>query len=187
MYDTSQFRRGLKILIDTVPWQIVEFQHVKPGKGGAFVRTRIKNLKTAQVIDRTFRSGDKVGIPDIDDVDAQYLYSDGADFHFMNTESYESFAVPADAVGDAASFLIENDTVSILMFEGRAIDIQLPIFIVANITVCEPAVAGNTAQGATKPVTIETGHIVHVPLYVQETDRLKIDTRDGKFVERAKD
>ena len=186
MYDTSQFRRGLKILIDKTPWQIVEFQHVKPGKGGAFVRTRIKNLSTGQVIDRTFRSGDKVGIPDIDDVDAQYLYNDGSDFHFMNTDTYESFAIPADTVGTASNFLIENDTVGVLLFEGRAIDIQLPNFIVANITVCEPGVAGNTAQGATKPVTIETGYIVHVPLYIQESDRLKIDTRDGKYVERAK-
>lgn len=187
MYDTSAFRKGLKILIDDAPWQIVEFQHVKPGKGGAFVRTRIKNLSTGQVIDRTFRSGDKVGIPDVDDVDAQYLYSDGTDFHFMNNDSYESFAVPVDAVGDAANFLIENDTVGILLFRGKAIDIRLPTFIEANITVCEPGVAGNTAQGATKPVTIETGLVVHVPLYIQETDRLKIDTRDGKYVERVKD
>lgn len=187
MYETSDFRKGLKILIDKSPWQIVEFQHVKPGKGGAFVRTRIKNLRTAQVIDRTFRSGDKVGVPDVEDVDAQYLYADGTDFHFMNTDSYDTFTVPDATVGDTRNFLIENENLSILIFEGRVIDIQLPNFITATIKVCEPGVAGNTAQGATKPVTIETGYQLQVPLYIQETDRLKIDTRDGKYVERVKD
>ncbi len=187
MYATSDFRRGLKILIAKVPWQIVEFQHVKPGKGGAFVRTRIKNLKTKQVIDKTFRSGDKVGVPEIEDVDAQYLYTDGTDFHFMNEDTYETFAVPAEAVGDTKNFLIENDKVAILLFEGAAIDIQLPNFIIAKMTRCDPGVAGNTAQGATKPVTIETGYELQVPLFIQESDRIRIDTRDGKFVERAKD
>ena len=187
MYATTDFRKGLKILIDDVPWQIVEFQHVKPGKGTAFVRTRIKNLVNGQVIDRTFRSGDKVGIPDIEDVDAQYLYNDSTDFYFMNASTYETFAVPQEAVGDTRNFLIENDQVAILLFRGRAIDIQLPNFITASMTQCDPGVAGNTAQGATKPVTIETGYVLQVPLFIQETDRLKIDTRDGSFVERAKD
>ncbi len=186
MYDTTAFRKGLKILINGAPWKIVEFQHVKPGKGGAFVRTRIKNLKTGQVIDKTFRSGDKVGVPDVEDIEATYMYADGTDFHFMNTETYETFGVPIERVGDTANFLIEETKVDILMFEGQAVDIQLPIFIVADIIQCDPGVAGNTATGATKPVTISTGYTLQVPLYIEGTDRLKIDTRDGKYVERVK-
>ena len=185
MYDTSNFRKGLKIEIDNVPWIIVDFQHVKPGKGGAFVRTRIKNLVTQQVIDRTFRSGDKVGEPDIEDLDCTYMYFDG-EYNFMNLETYESFAVPADAVGDAKNFLVENLEVAILLYRGAAIALDLPNFIVAGITVWEPGAAGNTAQGATKTITIETGYVVQVPLYVKEDDRLKIDTRSGTFVERVK-
>ena len=185
MYDTSQFRKGLKIEIDNVPWIVVDFQHVKPGKGGAFVRTRIKNLVTQQVIDRTFRSGDKVETPDIEDLDCSYMYCDG-DYHFMNMATFDSFAVPAEAVGDAKNFLVENMEVSILLFRGQAIAIDLPNFITAGITVWEPGVAGNTAQGATKTVTIETGYVVQVPLYIREDDHLKIDTRTGEFVERVK-
>ena len=184
MYDTSQFRKGLKIEIDDQPWEIVDFQHVKPGKGSAFVRTRIKNLLTNNTIDRTFRSGDKVGTPQCEELECEYLYYDGA-FHFMNQESFESFDIPAEAVGDNKNFLIENLKVSILMFRGKAIAIELPNFIVAKITHCEPGVAGNTAQGATKLVTIETGYNVQVPLYIQASDVLKIDTRDGRYVERV--
>ena len=185
MYDTSQFRKGLKIEIDDQPWIIVDFQHVKPGKGGAFVRTRIKNLVTQQVIDRTYRSGDKVGTPDVEDLTCSYMYFDG-DYHFMNMATFESFGVPAENVGDAKNFLVENMEVSILLFRSAAIAIDLPNFITAAISVWEPGVAGNTAQGATKPVTLETGYVVQVPLYIREDDKLKIDTRTGEFVERVK-
>ncbi len=186
MYDTAQFRRGLKIEIDNVPWIIVDFQHVKPGKGSAIVRTRLKNLVTAQVVDKTFRSGDKVDVPDIEEFDATYLYNDG-EFHFMNQSNYEEISLDEEAVGDAKNYLVEQLPVSLLMFRGRAIGIDLPNFIVATITYCEPGVAGNTAQGATKPVTITTGYTLQVPLYINETDKLKIDTRDGSFVERVKE
>ncbi|HAN30259.1 MAG TPA: elongation factor P [Myxococcales bacterium] len=186
MYDTTNFRKGLKIEMDGNLWQIVEFQHVKPGKGGAFVRTRIKNMLTAQVIDRTFRSGDKVGAPDCEEVDATFLYYDG-DFHFMNTESYDSFAIPEDVIGTDRNFLVEQTQVQVLMYNQRPVAIELPNFIVADITECLPAVAGNTATGATKPVTVVTGYELQVPLYIKEDDRLKIDTRDGSFVERFKD
>ena len=185
MYDTTSFRKGLKIEIDGQPWVIVDFQHVKPGKGGAFVRTRIKNLITNNVIDRTYRSGDKVGIPDIEDLDCSYLYFDG-DYHFMNMTNYDTFSVPPEGVGDTKNFLTENLEVSILLFRNRAIAIDLPNFVEMEITTCDPGVAGNTAQGATKPATLETGLVVQVPLFVKESDRLKIDTRDGSFVERAK-
>jgi elongation factor P len=184
MYDTSQFKKGLKIEIDDQPWEIVDFQHVKPGKGSAFVRTRIKNLLTNNTIDRTFRSGDKVGTPECEEIDCSYQYFDGA-YHFMNLSTYESLEVPAEGVGDAKNFLTENLQVAILLFRHRAIAIELPNFIEAKITQCQPAVAGNTAQGATKPVTVETGYVVQVPLYITEKDVLRIDTRDGRYVERV--
>jgi elongation factor P len=182
--DTSEFKKGLKIEIDGSPWSIVDFQHVKPGKGSAFVRTRIKNLLTNNTIDRTFRSGDKVELAECEEIEASFMYNDGGSFHFMNQETFESFEVPPEAVGDNKNFLTENLKVGILFFKGKAIAIDLPNFIVAKITFCEPGVAGNTAQGATKLVTIETGYNVQVPLYIAETDVLKIDTRDGHYVER---
>lgn len=183
--DTSEFRKGLKIEIDGQPWEIVEFQHVKPGKGSAFVRTRIKNLLTNNTIDKTFRSGDRVDVAQCEEIQATYMYNDGSHWYFMNQESFEQFEVPVEAVGDAKNFLIENLKVGVLLYNGKAIAIDLPNFIVAKITHCEPATAGNTAQGATKLVTIETGYNVAVPLYISETDILKIDTRDGRYVERA--
>jgi elongation factor P len=187
MYDTTQFRKGLKIEIDDVPWIMVDFQHVKPGKGSAIVRTRLKNLVSGQVVDRTFRSGDKVGVPDLEEFSATFLYHDGDMYHFMNQDTFEQIALDEGAVSDAKNFLVEQLPVSLLMFRGRAIGIDLPNFIVAEITYCEPGVAGNTAQGATKPVTISTGYVVNVPLYINENDKLKIDTRDGSYVERVKD
>ncbi len=183
--DTSEFRKGLKIEIEGSPWEIVEFQHVKPGKGAAIVRTRIKNLLSNNTIDRTFRSGDRCDLAECEEIECSFMYNDGTSFHFMNQESFESFEVPPEAVGDAANFLTENLKVSILLFKGKAIAIELPNFIVAKITHCEPGVAGNTAQGATKAVTVETGYSVQVPLYISENDVLKIDTRDGRYVERV--
>ncbi len=184
MIDTAQFKKGLKIEIEDQPWEIVDFQHVKPGKGTAFVRTRIKNLLTNNTIDKTFRSGDKVGTPECEEIECAYMYFDG-NYHFMNQETFESFDIPPEAVGDNKNFLTENLKVAILMFRGKAIAIELPNFIIAKITFCEPGVAGNTAQGATKLVTVETGYSVQVPLYISETDVLKIDTRDGRYVERV--
>ncbi len=185
MYDTTQFKKGLKIEMDGNLWSIVEFQHVKPGKGGAFVRTRIKNLLTAQVIDRTFRSGDKVGAPDCVEIDTTFLYYDG-DYNFMDSSTYETFAIPTDVVGTDKNFLVEQLAVQVLMYNQRPVAIDLPNFIVAEITECQPGVAGNTATGATKPVTIVTGFELQVPLYIKETDKLKIDTRTGDYVERVK-
>ncbi len=181
---TNQFKNGMHIELDGVVWRIVEFQHVKPGKGSAFVRTRIKNLLTNNVIDKTFRSGDKVDQAECEEIDASFLYFDGA-YHFMNTDSFESFEVADTAVGDAKNFLTENLKVEILLYNGRAIAIELPNFIIAKITECEPAIAGNTAQGATKSVTVETGYKLQVPLYITDVDVLKIDTRDGRYVERV--
>ncbi len=185
MFDTSDFRKGLKIEIDGSPWIIIDFQHVKPGKGTAFVRTRLKQLETGQTLDKTFRSGDKVGRPDLEEVSCTFMYQDGEGWHFMNTESYDTLTLSDDAIGDARNYLIEQLPVTILLFGGRAISIDLPNFIEAHITICDPAVAGNTATGATKPVTVETGYQLHVPMYISDSDVLKIDTRDGRFVERV--
>jgi elongation factor P len=185
MIDTSAFRKGLKIEIDDAPWSIVEFQHVKPGKGSAFVRTRIKNLLTNNTIDRTFRSGDTVGEADCEEISCDYLYNDGANWFFMNQESYEQFEVALDAVGDAKDFLIDGNKCSVLLYKNRPIAIEVANFITAKLIDCDPAVAGNTAQGATKLVTTETGYKVAVPLYITINDVLKIDTRDGRYVERV--
>lgn len=183
--DTSEFRKGLKIELDGVPWEIVDFQHVKPGKGSAFVTTRIKNLVRGNTIDRTFRSGDQVDIPDIEEVPCDYLYNDGSLWFFMNNETYEQFEVPLDAMGDARYFLIDGAKCSVLLYKARAIQIYPPNFVVVKLTDCDPAVQGNTATGATKLVTTETGYKVAVPLFINIDDKLKIDTRDGRFVERA--
>ena len=184
MISSNDFRTGTTIELDGQVWRVIEFLHVKPGKGSAFVRTRIKNLLTNNVIDKTFRSGDKVDQAECEEIDATFLYFDGA-YHFMNSESFETFEVSDTAVGDSKNFLTENLKVEILLYNGRAIAIELPNFIIAKITECEPAIAGNTAQGATKLVTVETGYKLQVPLYITEADVLKIDTRDGRYVERV--
>jgi len=184
MYATSDFRNGLKILIDGVPYEITYFQHVKPGKGGAFVRTKIRNLTNNAVIEKTFRAGEKVGKPDISQEQMQFLYVDD-DFHFMNTSTYDQMNVPREAIGDKALFLKENDTVGILLFEGKVINVELPSFAELAVTSCEPGVKGDTVSGASKPATLETGATVQVPLFINEGDVLKIDTRSGEYVERV--
>jgi elongation factor P len=184
MYSTSDFKNGLKILLDEIPYEIVYFQHVKPGKGGAFVRTKIRNLKNAAVIEKTFRAGEKVGVPDILDVEMQFLYTDGQ-YHFMNTETYEQITVDKEVVGDAALFLKENNKVRIILFNGQVITIELPASVVLKIAQCEPGVRGDTVSGATKPATLETGAVVQVPLFVNEGEQIKVDTRSWLYIERA--
>ena len=185
MYSTSDFRNGLKIVFDDQPFEIVEFQHVKPGKGGAFVRTKIKNLITGRVLDPTFKSGDKVGKPDMEEKDMQFLYMDGEHFAFMDTTTYEQTLIDADVLGDSAKWLVENCDCQVLLWDGKAIGVQLPNFVVLKITQCEPGIKGDTAQGATKPAEMESGATVYVPLFVNEGDSIKIDTRNGQYVERA--
>lgn len=184
MYSTSDFRNGLKILLDGTPFEISYFQHVKPGKGGAFVRTKLRNLLTNTTVEKTFRAGEKVGIPDISELSMQYLYSDDA-FHFMNTENYEQLAVPAETVGDSALYLKENEVVKVLLFNGRVINIELPAFVVLAVAQCDPGLRGDTVSGATKPAKLETGATVQVPLFINEGDSVKVDTRSGIYIERA--
>lgn len=186
MYDTTAFRKNLKIEIDGDPWVIVSAQHVKPGKGVAFVKTRMRNLITGRTLERNFRSGDKVGVPDLQHREMQYLYNDGESWVFMDNDNYEQLNLPKDAVEEALPFLIDNISAEILFFEGKAISIDLPNFVEIQITQCDPGVKGDTAQGGSKPATLSTGYTLNVPLYIQEGEMIKVDTRTGEFSERVK-
>ena len=183
--DTSQFRNGLKIELDGEPYTIVFFQHVKPGKGGAFVRTKVKNLKNGKVLDRTFRSGEKLDEADVSERRMQYLYQDGDSLVFMDNATYEQTPFSAEQVGDARKYLKENLDVEVLFWRGKPINIELPAFIEALITQCDPGLKGDTASGSTKPATLETGAVVQVPLFVKEGERIRVDTRTGVYVERV--
>lgn len=183
--DTSQFRNGLKIELDGEPYTIIFFQHVKPGKGGAFVRTKVKNLKNGKVLDRTFRSGEKLDEADVSERRMQYLYQDGDALVFMDNETFEQTPFSAEQVGDARKYLKENLDVEVLFWRGKPINIELPSFIEALITQCDPGLKGDTASGATKPATLETGAVVQVPLFVKEGERIRVDTRTGVYVERV--
>ena len=183
--DTSQFRNGLKIELDGEPFTMIYFQHVKPGKGGAFVRTKVKNLKTGRVLDRTFRSGEKVEEADVAERKMQYLYQDGEDLVFMDTETFEQIPFSAAQVGDARKWLKENLDVEVLFWRGRPINLEIPSFVEYTITRCDPGLKGDTAQGATKPATLETGAVVQVPLFVKEGERIRVDTRSGEYFERV--
>lgn len=186
MYSTSEFKKGLKIELDGVPYAIVEFLHVKPGKGGAFVRTKIKNLLTGKVLDQTFRSGEKVKRPDLVEREMQFLYREGDSFYLMDNENYEQLALTADQLGDAVVFLTENLNVKVLIFNQQPVTAELPNFVELTVAQTEPGVKGDTASGGSKPATLETGTVIQVPLFINEGDRLKVDTRSGSYIERAK-
>jgi elongation factor P len=186
MPSTSEFRNGLKIELDGEPFTMVEFQHVKPGKGGAFVRTKLKNLKTGRVLEKTFRSGESVDAPDVIQKEMQYLYRDGDMFVFMDTSDYDQTSVPKESLGEDAKWLKEESVCEILFHNGRAISIELPTFVELAINKTEPGVKGDTAAGGTKPAELETGATVNVPLFLNEGDVLKIDTRSGEYIERVK-
>ena len=181
---TAEFRRGLKIELDGNPYNIVEFQHVKPGKGGAFVRTKLKHLRLGTVVDRTFRSGEKFATVDFEQKPTQFLYRD-AQFHFMSLETYEQMALSLDEVGEAANYLKENMEVEILYINGSPFGVELPTFAELRVVKTDPGLRGDTASGGSKPATIETGAVVSVPLFVNEGDVLKIDTRTGAYIERV--
>jgi elongation factor P len=184
--DTSQFRNGLKVEIDGDPYTMIFFQHVKPGKGGAFVRTKLKNLRSGRVIERTYRSGERLDEADVEDRRMSYLYQDASGLVFMDSQSFDQMTIPLERVGDAKNYLMENLEVDVLLYKGNAINIDLPAFIEATITQTEPGIKGDTASGATKPATIETGAVVQVPLFVKEGEKIRVDTRTGEYVERVK-
>lgn len=183
--DTSEFRRGLKIEYEGNPYEIVEFQHVKPGKGSAFVRTKMKSLLTGNVLERNFRSGDKVGRPDMEEKEMQYLYKQGDEFHFMDSRTYEQTFVSADGMGEAKNFMKENITVHVLYWNGKAVTVTVPNQVDLKVTKCDPGVRGDTVSGATKPATMETGYVVSVPLFINEGDTIRIDTRTGEYLTRV--
>ncbi len=185
MYSTTDFRNGLKIEFAGEPFVIVYFQHVKPGKGGAFVRTKLKNLKTGAVLENTFRSGDKVNKPDLDEREMQFMYTMEDAYHFMDTRTYEQIYLDREHMGDAASYMIENLPVKILFYRGEPIGIDLPIFIDLQIVETEPGLKGDTVSGATKSARLESGAVVQVPLFLNVGDRIKVDTRTGTYIERA--
>jgi len=183
--DTSQFKNGLRIELDGEPFAITYFQHVKPGKGGAFVRTKVKNIRNGKIIDKTFRAGEKVELADVEDKRMQYLYRDGENLILMDNQSYDQIPVPAEVVGDALNYLLENAQVDVLFWRGKAINVDIPSFVEAQVTETEPGMKGDTASGATKPATIETGATLQVPLFINQGEKIRVDTRSGKYVERV--
>ncbi len=186
MYSTPDFRKGLKIEINGEPFVITDFLHVKPGKGGAFVRTTLKSLITGNVTDKTFRSGEKVDAPDLEEKSMQFLYESDGEYHFMDTETYEQLFLTADQLGESKNYLQENVEVTLLFHNGKPIGVDVPIFVELKVSETEPGLKGDTASGATKPATLDTGMTVQVPLFVTEGDILKIDTRTGKYIERVR-
>ena len=186
MISTAEFRNGARIALEKVPYSIVEFQHVKPGKGGAFVRTKLKNVKTGQVLDRTFRSGEKFDEPDLDECTVQFLYASGASYTFMDMSSYEQFTYEKAQLGDNADLLKEETQVEMVLFEGAPISVALPIFMALKVVETDPGVRGDTASGGTKPAVLETGATVKVPLYLEVGEVIKVDTRTREYVERVR-
>ncbi len=182
---TAEFRKGLKILVDNEPFVIVEFQHVKPGKGGAFVKTRIKSLVTGNVLDRTFRSGDKVEIPDVEEREMQYLYKEEDRYYFMDTSTYDQLFVPETNLGDAVNYLKDGLVISLSFYKGKAIGVEVPNFVDMKVVKTEPGIKGDTAQNATKPAVLESGYTLQVPLFLEEGDVVKIDTRTGQYITRV--
>jgi elongation factor P len=183
--DTSEFRKGLKIEVDGEPFEIIEFQHVKPGKGSAFVRTSIKSLLSGRLLQPTFKSGDKVGKPDIEERTMQFLYRQGDDYYFMDTRNYEQTFLGEKVLGESKGFLKENLEASVLFYNGKALGVSLPNSVDLKVTKCDPGIRGDTVSGASKPAVLETGYVVNVPLFINEGDVLKIDTRDGKYLTRV--
>ncbi len=185
MISAGDFRNGVTLEIEGNIYQIVEFQHVKPGKGAAFVRTKLKNIINGGVVEKTFRPTEKFPAARIDRQDMQYLYSDGDLFHFMNTESFDQIALNSDDVGDALKFVKENEMVKICSHNGNVFAVEPPLFVELDVTDTEPGFKGDTATGATKPAVVETGATVYVPLFVEIGNKIKIDTRTGEYLSRV--
>ena len=186
MYESSDLRKGLKIEIDGDPYVIVQFEFVKPGKGQALYKCRLKNMVTGSQFDKTYRSGEKFKEANLEAVEMEYLYFDGNAYCFMNSSNYEQEFLSEAQLGDAKAFLKENTVCNVLMFDKKALEVSLPNFVELTITEAEPWAKGDTAAGSTKPATLETGHVVQVPPFVNEGEKIRIDTRTGQYVERVK-
>ena len=187
MASTADIRNGVVLSIDGQLWNVVEFQHVKPGKGGAFVRTKLKNVLSGKVVDRTFNAGAKVEIENVDRRDFTYLYNDGESFVFMDVDNYDQLSVGAATVGDAANFLLENQQVQIALNNDNPLYVEMPASVVLEITYTEPGLQGDRSSAGTKPATVETGYEIQVPLFINTGDKLRIDTRDGRYLSRVND
>lgn len=187
MYDTNEFRKGLKVEIDGHPYVMVENNFVKPGKGQAFCRVKLKSLLSGNVIDRTYKSGDKVDKADVSEVEMQFLYEADGAFHFMANKSYEQIELTKDKLDEAWKWLVEGMNVNITTYKGEAISVTVPNFTILEIIHCEPGIKGDTATSSTKPATLSTGAEVQVPLFVNQNERIRIDTRTSSYVERAKE
>jgi elongation factor P len=185
MYETRDFRRGLKIEMNGDPWVIVDFQHVNPGKGAAFTRTKMRNLRSGQVVENNIRSGDKVAKPDTDDRRMQYLYRDAEGFHFMDTANYEQIQLSNEAIGDTKDFLLENSVIQVLFYQGKPLTVETDTFVELKVVETQPGIRGDTATGGSKPAKMETGLVVTVPLHINEGDILRIDTRTGEYQDRV--
>ena len=181
---TTEFKKGLRIMFDGQPYAIVDFQHVRPGKGGAFVRTKLKHMRQGRVIDNTFRAGEKVELVDFEDKHMQYLYKDDR-YNFMDTETFDQISLSAEEVGDARDFLKENTEVDILFIDGSPVTVELPTFMELAIIKTDPGIRGDTASGGSKPATLESGAVVQVPLFLNEGDIVKVDTRSGEYLGRV--
>ncbi len=184
MISTNQFKNGIAVILNGELYTIISFQHVKPGKGGAFVRVKLRNIRLGTIIDRTFRAGEKVQDAFIGQKKLQYLYRTGNEFHFMDLKTFEQIAVSKDLIGEQAGFLKENASVSVTMHKDTIIDVALPTFVALKIVHTEPGVRGDTARQALKPAKLETGQTISVPLFINNLDTVKVDTRTGKYVER---
>ncbi len=186
MYSTAEFKKGLKIELDGTPYVMVDFQHVKPGKGGAFVRTKLKNLLSGRVLDQTFRSGERVKKPDLMEREMQYLYREGDRYCMMDNESYEQIMLTEAQVGETRLYLIENLDLKVLFFNKEPVGVELPNFVELAVAQTEPGFKGDTAAGGTKPAVLESGANIQVPLFINAGDRVKVDSRTGGYIERVK-
>ncbi len=187
MATTNDIKNGSVLNLDGQLWNVIEFQHVKPGKGGAFVRTKMKNVMSGKVVDKTFNAGTKIDFATVDRRDFQYLYKDGENFVFMDTTDYDQVTVPGPIVGDAANFMLENQNVTIATNEGEPLYVELPTSVVLEVTYTEPGLQGDRSSAGTKPATLETGYEIQVPLFLEQGTRVKVDTRDGSYLGRVTD
>nr|WP_156919054.1 elongation factor P [Hippea sp. KM1] len=185
MIATNEFKRGVKLEIEGEPYEIVDYEHVKPGKGQAFVRVKLKNLKTGNVVEKTYKSGTKLQRAEVEERMMQYLYKDNDGYQFMDLNTYDQYSIPEDVMGDAAKFIQENKEVTVMLYNGVPIGVSLPNFVELKIVETEPGFKGDTAATGTKPATLETGAVVQVPFFLKEGDIIKIDTRTGEYVERV--
>ncbi|MFU8947989.1 elongation factor P [Mycetocola zhadangensis] len=187
MASTADIKNGIVLNIDGQLWNVIEFQHVKPGKGGAFVRTKLKNVVSGKTVDRTYNAGAKIEIENVDRRDFTYLYNDGEAFVFMDTADYDQLTVPASVVGDAANFMLENQAVTVALNNGNPLYVELPASVVLEITYTEPGLQGDRSTGGTKPATVETGFEIQVPLFLEQGTKVKVDTRTGDYMGRVND